>query len=90
MSKKNIFILIGFIIIVTIISLLFIDLSKITEKPAPLKVGEEPKLEDCEEIAEIDPHCIAMVREDVNYCKNKPNQESIELCYDGSYMLFAI
>ena len=80
MHKKNI--IIGVISILVLLVLGWLLL------PSPPE--DFLKLEVCEESAEIDPHCIAMVRNDPKYCDGKPDQESIDLCYYGSYMLFAV
>jgi len=85
--KKIILISLSIILVLAVVIILSFFLFK---KPAEIAKVEGPQLSDCETLAEVDPHCIAMVRENMSYCEQKPDKESVKLCYAGSYILFAL
>ena len=72
------------------ISLLVIILGLVIVVSLFVWLKQPLEVKDCEKPLEFDPHCLAMVRQDVSYCDNKPDAESVKLCYDGAYMTFAL
>ena len=44
----------------------------------------------CEKPLEADPLCLSVVEDDMSYCDNRPDAETVASCYEGFYLISAL